>query len=117
MFKKLNIDGREVEFSANAATPFRYRQVFHKDLLSILGNEEKAQNEGVEAVTELAFIMAKQAEKADMGKLNEDVFFEWLEGFGPMDFVNASEAIINTYLGTTGTDSKSKKEVGRPKGK
>ena len=103
MFKTLNIDGREVEFSANAATPFRYRQIFHKDLLSILGNEEKAQNEGVEAVTELAFIMAKQAEKADMGKLNEDVFFEWLEGFGSMAFVNNAEDILNIYMESTET--------------
>lgn len=105
MFKTLNIDGREVEFSANAATPFRYRQVFHKDLLSILGNEEKAQNEGVEAVTELAFIMAKQAEKADMGKLNEEVFFEWLEGFGSMAFVNNAEDILNIYMESTETTS------------
>ena len=103
MFKTLNIDGREIEFSANAATPFRYRQVFHKDLLSILGNEEKAQNEGVEAVTELAFIMAKQAEKADMGKLNEEVFFEWLEGFGSMAFVNNAEDILNIYMESTET--------------
>jgi hypothetical protein len=105
MFKTLNIDGREIEFSANAATPFRYRQIFHKDLLSILGNEEKAQNEGVEAVTELAFIMAKQAEKADMGKLNEEVFFEWLEGFGSMAFVNNAEDILNIYMESTETTS------------
>ena len=103
MFKTLNIDGKEIEFSANAATPFRYRQVFHKDLLSILGNEEKAENEGVEAVTELAFIMAKQAEKADMGKLNEEVFFEWLEGFGSMAFVNNAEDILNIYMESTET--------------
>ena len=105
MFKTLNIDGREIEFSANAATPFRYRQIFHKDLLSILGNEEKAQNEGVEAVTELAFIMAKQAEKADMGKLNEEMFFEWLEGFGSMAFVNNAEDILNIYMESTETTS------------
>ena len=105
MFKTLNINGKEIEFSANAATPFRYRQVFHKDLLSILGNEEKAQNEGVEAVTELAFIMAKQAEKADMGKLNEEVFFEWLEGFGSMAFVNNAEDILNIYMESTETTS------------
>ena len=105
MFKTLNIDGKEIEFSANAATPYRYRQVFHKDLLSILGNEEKAQNEGVEAVTELAFIMAKQAEKADMGKLNVEVFFEWLEGFGSMAFVNNAEDILNIYMESTETTS------------
>ena len=98
MFKTLNIDGREVDFSANAATPFRYRQIFHKDLLSILGNEEKAQNEGVEAVTELAFV---QAEKCDMGKLNEEVFLEWLEGFGSMAFVNNAEDILNIYMEST----------------
>lgn len=105
MFKTLNIDGREIDFSANAATPFRYRQIFHKDLLSILGNEEKAQNEGVEAVTELAFVMAKQAEKADMGKLNEDMFYEWLEGFGSMAFVNGAEDILNVYMESTETTS------------
>ena len=105
MFKTLNIDGKDIEFSANAATPFRYRQIFHKDLLSILGNEEKAQNEGVEVVTELAFIMAKQAEKADMGKLNEEVFFEWLEGFGSMAFVNNAEDILNIYMESTETTS------------
>lgn len=105
MFKTLNIDGKEVEFSANAATPFRYRQVFHKDLLSILGNEEKAQNEGVEAVTELAFIMAKQAEKADMTKLNEEGFIEWLEGFGSMAFVNNAEDILSVYMESTETTS------------
>lgn len=101
MFKTLIIEGKEVDFSANAATPFRYRQIFHKDLLSILGNEEKAQNEGVEAVAELAFIMAKQAEKCDMGKLNEEVFLEWLEGFGSMAFVNNAEDILNVYMEST----------------
>ena len=105
MFKTLNIDGREIDFSANAATPFRYRQIFHKDLLSILGNEDKAQNEGVESVTELAFVMAKQAEKADMGKLNEDMFYEWLEGFGSMAFVNGAEDILNVYMESTETTS------------
>ena len=103
MFKTLNIDGKEIEFAANAATPFRYRQVFHKDLLSILGNEEKAQTEGVEAVTELAYIMAKQAEKTDMTKLNENGFLEWLEDFGSMAFVNAAEEILSVYMESTET--------------
>lgn len=101
MYKKVNIDGREVELSANAATPFRFRQVFKKDLFSILGNETKAQEEGVEAVTQLAYIMAKQAEKADMTKLNEDDFIEWLEGFGPMAFVHAAETVLNVYMDST----------------
>lgn len=98
MYKKLEIEGKEIEFVANAATPFRFKQIFKKDLLSILGNEDKAQNEGVEAVTELAFIMAKQAEKADMNKLNYDMFIDWLEDFGSMAFVENAEAILNVYM-------------------
>lgn len=101
MFKKLTIDGREIEFAANAATPFRYKQVFQKDLLQILGNEDKAEKEGVEAVTQLAFIMAKQAEKADMGKLTFDEFLEWLEGFSAMAFVESAEDILNVYMDQT----------------
>ena len=104
MFKKITIDGKELEFAANAATPFRYKQIFKEDLFAILGNEQRVETEGVEAVTELAFIMAKQAEKADMNKLNYDEFILWLEDFGPMAFVENAEEILNIYMdSTTGT--------------
>ena len=101
MFKTITIDGKEIDFAANAATPFRFKQTFHKDLFAVLGNEQKAETEGVEAVTQLAYIMAKQAEKADMGKLNEDDFITWLEGFSPMAFVNSAEDILNAYMDST----------------
>jgi len=101
MFKKLTIDGKEIEFAANAATPFRYKQVFQKDLLQTLGNEEKAEKEGVEAITQLAFIMAKQAEKADMAKLTTDEFLTWLEDFSAMAFVESAEDILNVYMDQT----------------
>ena len=101
MFKKLTIDGKEIEFAANAATPFRYKQVFQRDLLQILGNEDKAEKEGVEAVTQLAFIMAKQAEKADMAKLTTDEFLTWLEDFSAMAFVENAEDILNVYMDQT----------------
>ena len=101
MFKKLNVDGKEIELVANAATPFRFKQIFHKDLLQILGNEEKAESEGVEAVTELAFVMAKQAEGVDMNKLNEEEFINWLEDFSAMAFINAAEDILEVYMDST----------------
>ena len=103
MLKTVTIDGNEIEFAANAATPFRYKQIFQKDLLQILGNEEKAQQEGVEAVTQLAYIMAKQAEKADMAKLSMDDFITWLEGFSAMAFVENAEEILNVYMDSTST--------------
>ena len=46
MFTTLTIDGREMGFAANAATPFRFKQTFHKDLFYILGNETRAAEEG-----------------------------------------------------------------------
>lgn len=101
MVKTITIDGMNVEMAANAATPFRFRQVFKKDLLAVLGNEKKAEEEGLETIMQLAFIMAKQAEKADMKTLNDDTFVEWLEGFSAMAFVEAAEDILSVYMDNT----------------
>lgn len=105
MFAKVEIDGKEVELVANAATPFRFKQVFHKDLLQIVGNEKRAQEEGAEIVMELAYIMANAAKKADMNKLNEEMFIEWLEGFSPMAFMNAAGDIMDVYMGSSESTS------------
>lgn len=101
MFKNVIIGEKEVELSANAATPFRFKQVFQKDLFSVFANEANAETEGLETVSQLAYIMAKQAEKADMNKLNQEEFLSWLEEFGPMDFANSAEEILNVYMGST----------------
>jgi len=101
MFKTIVIDGKEMSVAANAATPFRYKQVFKQDLFSVLGNEKRAEEEGAEAVMRLAYIMHNQAEKADMNKLNEEAFIEWLEGFSAMAFVNAADEIVNAYMDST----------------
>lgn len=98
MFKTVTIDGEGMELAANAATPFRYKQVFKSDLFAVLGNEKKAEEEGVEAVTKLAYIMYHQAKKSDMGKLNEDDFIAWLENYSAMAFINASDEIISVYM-------------------
>lgn len=104
MYKTVKIDGKEMELAANAATPFRYKQVFKSDLFAVLGNEKRAEEEGAEVVTKLAYIMHHQAKKDDMGKLNEDDFITWLEGFSAMAFIDVAEEIINVYMdSTTGT--------------
>lgn len=105
MFAKLKIGEKEVELSANAATPFRFKQVFHKDIFSVFGNEEKAEQEGFETIAQLAYVMAKQAEKADLNKLNEQEFIAWLEDYEPMDFANSAEDILNAYMGNTVTSA------------
>lgn len=101
MDRTVTIEGNELVMAANAATPFRFRQAFKKDLFAVLGNEKKAEEEGMETIMQLAFIMAKQAEKADMAKLNEESFIEWLEGFGPMAFVESAEDILAVYTDST----------------
>ncbi len=98
MFKRVEIDGTEMELAANAATPFRYKQIFKKDLFAILGDEKRAMEEGIESIAELAFVMAKQAEKTNMNKLSYEEFLNWLEGFGPMAFVNSAEDILDVYM-------------------
>ena len=98
MYKKIEIDGKSVGLVANAATPFRFKQVFKNDLFAILGNEEKAMEQGVESVAELCYIMAKQAEITDMNKLNYEGFLDWLEDFGPMAFINSAEEILTVYM-------------------
>ena len=88
MYKTITIDGKELA------------------LFYILGNEQRAEQDGVETVTQLAFIMAKQAEKADMNQLNETMFIEWLETFSPMAFVEAADEIINVYMDQTVSTAK-----------
>lgn len=106
MYRKITVDGTEMELSANAATPFRFKQVFHKDLLATFANETRAQEEGIETISQLAYIMNKQAQKADMNKLTEEDFISWLEGFEAMAFVEASEEILGVYMGSAETTSK-----------
>ena len=101
MHKIITIDGKEMEFTANAATPYRFKQVFKKDLLQILGNEEKAEAEGVEAITELAYIMNNQAKKTDMTSLNYEGFLAWLEDFSAMSFIESAEEILNVSMDQT----------------
>lgn len=85
------IDGQEVPMRVSAATPIIYRNEFHKDMFKTLdglsGGEPITDDKGdvvavtipegaVEAILELAYVMAKQGDP----KLKVS-FVEWLEGF------------------------------------
>lgn len=105
MIKTVKIGGGEVILAANAATPYRFKQVFHKDLFQIFTastNNTEEENIGLaDTITKLAFIMNKQAEKADMNALSEDGFYSWLENYAPLDIVLAGEEIISFYMSST----------------
>jgi len=116
MYKVLTIDGREVPMIANAATPYRFKGVFHEDLLRFF---QEVSSKGLEdmgtaeVMQKLGFIMAMQAEKADFSKINTDKYVEWLEGFSePMALLMAAGQIMGVYTGQTETDTTAKKEEG-----
>lgn len=108
MFKEIKIGDKDVSLLANGSTPIRYRQLFHKDAITQMNKGVNA-DDAVEMASELAFIMAKAADKADMNTLNLDDYYEWLEQFETFDIVTASEEIFGVYVGQEVTTSTAKK--------
>ena len=120
MYKEIEIGGGEhaktIAFLSNGVTPLFYKQVFKKDLLQALSNGGEMEIAG-DSVPELAFIMAKQAEKADMTKLNFESFIEWLSQFEALDIALNSAKIADVYLGDSMTSVDPKKNgKGKAKG-
>lgn len=114
MQKTITLDGgKEVKLATNAATPFRFKQLFGTDLLKIFQQSTKSEEDETmlgEVVTQMAFIMNRQAEGTDMNHLSMDDFFAWLEDYEAMDFVTKAEEIIGTYVASTQTSVSAKKK-------
>ncbi len=97
-----------VELVANGATPVLYKRVFRRDFLS---SANKADD--MDIYVELAFIMAKQAEKPMAELINSlkyEDYLEWVEGFGAMDIVEKVTDIFALYQGQAMQTSVSKKK-------
>lgn len=113
MYKEINIGEHVVPLESNGATPIRFRKVFHTDIVKMFDSDEVDEI----SIRELGYVMAKSAEKADMNKLSEDDFIEWISQFENFDIMNALEDIITVYLGNNDVTSKAKKSVARKTGK
>lgn len=97
MYGKVKIGNKEVEMLANAATPYRFQQIFHEDFIKkVTGKED---SEPADFFTKIGFTMAMQAMKKDMSKISIADFYTWLEGFEPADVFTAVDAIANLYNG------------------
>lgn len=112
----VKIGAVDVPMRANAATPIRYKQTFHKNIMPLFTGtlpEEEAE----ESLVELAYIMACSAAPAG-GALNYtyDGFVAWLEGFDALDFFvdETVTAIRNVYAGNLVTGSEVKKNPDQP---
>lgn len=126
MYKEVlikRVDGQETPTGllANAATPYRYKQIFGDDLLTKFTSAQtdaKAISE-IGFIPELAFVMALQAEKdpSKIDKTKKADFFAWIEQFEAFAFENAAEEIINVYVGNLSGTSEAKKNSDQQSGK
>ena len=116
MYREIKIGEKSIPMLANGATPIRYRMVFGRDIISEFENVQTDSGKATTSISELAFIMAKQAEAQNehrpMTTLNQESFIEWLEQFEPLDVVLAIDEIVDLYLGNEKTLSEAKKKAG-----
>ena len=111
------VDGTEKTFPflATGTTAFRYKQVFHQDLMILLNKMENDQDDQTDMTVgeKLAFIMNAQAEKKQMNKLNVDAFLTWADQFDGAELFLHMQEFVTLYLGNRKTSSKPKKEAAR----
>lgn len=118
MFKEITLGTQEGEksfpFLATGTTAYRYRQVFHKDLMVTLNNMENIDKDDADVSVgdKLAYIMNAQAEKRDMNTLSFDDFLEWADQFDGAELFLHMQEFIGLYLGNRATTSDPKKAEG-----
>ncbi len=66
---------------------------------------------GLSTIPQLAYVMAKAAEGANMKTLNFDDYVDWLDGFDSMELELHAMEIIEVYLGNRITSVDPKKEA------
>ena len=104
----IDFGGKPVELVANGATPVLYKRVFRRDFLNSANKTDD-----MDIYVELAFVMAKQAEKPLpelINSLKYEDYLEWVEGFGAMDVVEKVTDIFALYQGQAVQTSVSKKK-------
>jgi hypothetical protein len=106
-------------FLATGTTAYRFKQVFHQDLMILLNKMENSEDDQTDMTVgdKLAFIMNAQAEKRDMNQLNESAFLEWADQFDGAELFLHMQEFVTLYLGSRRTSSKPKKEAAQRSGK
>lgn len=120
MVKTIIIDGREVPFKASAAVPRVYRIKFKRDVfqdLNALKNEIDKQNKGssqlsiesLEMFENIAYVMAKQADKENVPDNPDD----WFDQFGTFSIYQILPEIIQLWSENAATQADAKKNIGK----
>jgi hypothetical protein len=108
------VDGSEKKFPflATGTTAYRYKQVFHQDLMILLNKMENSEDDQTDMTVgdKLAFIMNAQAEKKDMNTLNVDAFLTWADQFDGAELFLHMQEFVTLYLGSGGQRQSQKKK-------
>lgn len=105
----VKIGPASITLCGNAATPVRYKQIFHKDLLMAFKGLS-AEDFDADLVKQMAFVMAMQAEGADFKAVTFDAFIDWLEQFEETDLLQAMPEIVGLWMTNTQSLVKPKKK-------
>lgn len=116
MFNKVMIGEREVGMKSVASCDLYYRQIFHEDPTKLQYSEDFDEAATIGFVQRMGFVMAMCAERsrAEMAELNEDAYFDWMDGFDRADYMSALPDIKRTYEGQQLTTTDAKKNTDQP---
>ena len=121
--KKIQIDGKDVEFKASAAIPRIYRLKFHRDIYKDLRDLEKSVGTSsaeesnldllsLELFENIAYIMAKHADP----KI-PDTPEEWLDEFSTFSIYQVLPEIIKLWGLNVESQVKAKNQLAQLSGK
>lgn len=117
MIKTIQIDGKEIQFKATAATPRVYRQAFGRDiyidLTKLYEEYSKGENLSVDSLSifeNLSFVMAMQAEgKETKRETVEEEMSTWLDQFETFSIYKVVPQIMELWRLNTEQTVKPKK--------
>jgi hypothetical protein len=118
----VKIGQRDVDMLANAASPFIYKKIFHKDFLMTVGtnyvdaNGKQQTDVDTSAITEMAYVMHMQTVKTFKEILDTatvDDFGAWVSEFEALDFAMAMTEIMGLYYQQQKTTVSPKKKQHR----
>jgi hypothetical protein len=105
----------DVPFLANAATPFRFKSIFGQDLIVLFQTFDANEAYDIDFVSQLAFVMAMQAQGktggVDMGTVNKESMLSWLEQFDSFSLYEKANEVLSVYLGNSKITSIEKKKA------
>lgn len=112
MFKEVKIGEKTVPMLAMASVDYYYKNVFGEDPIKRQLNDPTP-GDMIDFVVKMGFIMAQYAEhksRKEMLKVNEEMFYEWLDQFEREDLFDMDKLteIQDVYDGNTRTTSESK---------